>query len=126
MLKTLRSVNRLEVLVAIGFTLIGFSVGSFLISNQLDSKIQLDSSKEVPQADPKPPQTELSPEINGPNVPKVQVTDLKQPHNQDLSATPSSPNNEFTSLSQEEKNCIIWKNAYPEAAYKLKQGDACY
>ena len=33
---------------------------------------------------------------------------------------------DFTDLSQEEKNCVIWKNAHPEAAYKLKQGDACY
>ena len=128
MLKNLRSVNRIELLVGIGFSLIGFYVGSTLIGNQFHSEIQLDSpQREVTQSESKPYLEEsfLDRETHN-SVEKSQAADVKLLQDKDLPATPSSPVDEFTSLSQEEKNCVIWKNAYPEAAYKLKQGDACY
>ena len=55
-----------------------------------------------------------------------QATAAEPMPEKDVQAISPFPVNEFTNLSQEEKNCVIWKNAYPEAAYKLKQGDACY
>ena len=128
MLKKLRSVNRIELLVGIGFSLIGFYLGSTLIGPQFHSEIQLDSpQREVTQSESKPYLEEsfLDRETHN-SVEKSQAADVKPLQDKDLPATPSSPVNEFTSLSQEEKNCVIWKNAYPEAAYKLKQGDACY
>ena len=128
MLKNLRSVNRIELLVGIGFSLIGFYVGSTLIGTQFHSEIQLDSpQREVTQSESKPYLEEsfLDRETHN-SVEKSQAADVKLLQDKDLPATPSSPVDEFTSLSQEEKNCVIWKNAYPEAAYKLKQGDACY
>ena len=47
MLKRLRPANKMELLVGIGFSLLGFSIGSLLIGKTLNSKIQLDSPKEV-------------------------------------------------------------------------------
>jgi len=126
MLKRLRTVKRLELLVGIGFSLIGFSIGSLLIGNTLNSKTQLDPPSDISEYESKPYLSELSPDSESPNVSKPQVESIEQLRKKDQQAASSSPVNEFTSLSQEEKNCVIWKNAYPEAAYKLKQGDACY
>ena len=127
MLKRLRSANRIELLVGIGFSLVGFLIGSTLIGNTFNSEIQLDSPLEVTQSESKPYMGESLLESENPNsVAKPQVIDAQPLQDKNLPAMSSSPENEFTSLSQEEKNCVIWKNAYPEAAYKLKQGDACY
>jgi len=46
-MKRLRPLKKLELLVGIGFSLIGFFIGSLLLGNTLNSKIQLDSPKEI-------------------------------------------------------------------------------
>lgn len=125
-MKRLRPLKKLELLVGIGFSLIGFLIGSLLIGNTLNSKIQLDSPKEISDNDSRPDLSEISPDSEIPNVSNPQVESVKQLRKKEKQTASTSPSNEFTSLSQEEKNCVIWKNAYPEAAYKLKQGDACY
>ena len=125
-MKRLRSLKKPELLVGIGFSLIGFFIGSLLIGSSLNSKIQLDSPKEISDNDPKLYLSEISPDDEIPNVSKPQVESAIQSRKKEQQTASTSPSNEFTSLSQEEKNCVIWKNAYPEAAYKLKQGDACY
>ena len=125
-MKKLRPLKKLELVVGIGFSLIGFFIGSLLIGNTLNSKIQLDSPKEISDNDSRPYLSEKSPDIEIPNVSNPQVESVKQLRKKEKQTASTSPSNEFTSLSQEEKNCVIWKNAYPEAAYKLKQGDACY
>ncbi|MDB4336210.1 hypothetical protein N9996_01335 [Synechococcus sp. AH-603-M21] len=121
-MKRLRPLKKLELLVGIGFSLIGFFIGSLLLGNTLNSKIQLDSPKEISDND----SSEISPDSEIPNASNPQVESVQQLRKKEQKTASSSPSNEFTSLSQEEKNCVIWKNAYPEAAYKLKQGDACY
>ena len=125
-MKRLRPLKKLELLVGIGFYLIGFFIGSLLLGNTLNSKIQLDSPKEISDNDSRPYLSEIAPDSEIPNVSNPQVESVKQLRKKEQKTASSSPSNEFTSLSQEEKNCVIWKNAYPEAAYKLKQGDACY
>jgi len=123
-MKRLRPLKKLELLVGIGFSLIGFFIGSLLLGNTLNSKIQLDSPKEISNITLT--LSEISPDSEIPNASNPQVESVKQLRKKEQKTASSSPSNEFTSLSQEEKNCVIWKNAYPEAAYKLKQGDACY
>ena len=125
-MKRLRPLKKLELLVGIGFSLIGFFIGSLLLGNTLNSKIQLDSPKEISNNDSRPYLSEISLDSEIPNASNPQVENVKQLRKKEQKTASSSPSNEFTSLSQEEKNCVIWKNAYPEAAYKLKQGDACY
>ena len=125
-MKRLRSLKKPELLVGIGFSLIGFFIGSLLMGNTLNSKIQLDSPKEISDNDSRPYLSEISPDDEIPNVSKPQVESAIKSRKKEQQTASISPSNEFTSLSQEEKNCFIWKNAYPEAAYKLKQGDACY
>ena len=125
-MKKLRPLKKLELLVGIGFSLIGFFIGSLLLGNTLNSKIQLDSPKEISNNDSRPYLSEIAPDSEIPNASNPQVESVKQLRKKEQKTASSSPSNEFTSLSQEEKNCVIWKNAYPEAAYKLKQGDACY
>ena len=125
-MKKLRPLKKLELLVGIGFSLIGFFIGSLLLGNTLNSKIQLDSPKEISDNDSRHYLSEIAPESEIPNVSNPQVESVKQLRKKEQKTASSSPSNEFMSLSQEEKNCVIWKNAYPEAAYKLKQGDACY
>ncbi|MDA7685429.1 hypothetical protein N8608_02575 [bacterium] len=125
-MKKLRPLKKLELLVGIGFSLIGFFIGSLLMGNTLNSKIQLDSPKEISDNDSRPYLSEIAPDSEIPNVSNPQVESVQQLRKKEQQTASSSPSNEFTSLSQEEKNCVIWKNAYPEAAYKLKQGDACY
>ena len=125
-MKKLRPLKKLELLVGIGFSLIGFFIGSLLMGNTLNSKIQLDSPKEISDNNSRPYLSEIAPDSEIPNVSKPQVESVQQLRKKEQQTASSSPSNEFTSLSQEEKNCVIWKNAYPEAAYKLKQGDACY
>ena len=125
-MKRLRPLKKLELLVGIGFSLIGFFIGSLLLGNTLNSKIQLDSPKEISNNDSRPYLSEISLDSEILNASNPQVENVKQLRKKEQKTASSSPSNEFTSLSQEEKNCVIWKNAYPEAAYKLKQGDACY
>ena len=125
-MKRLRPLKKLELLVGIGFSLIGFFIGSLLLGNTLNSKIQLDSPKEISNNDSRPYLSEISLDSEIPNASNPQVESVKQLRKKEQKTASSYPSNEFTSLSQEEKNCVIWKNAYPEAAYKLKQGDACY
>ena len=125
-MKRLCPLKKLELLVGIGFSLIGFFIGSLLLGNTLNSKIQLDSPKEISDNNSRPYLSEIAPDSEIPNVSNPQVESVQQLRKKEQQTASSSPSNEFTSLSQEEKNCVIWKNAYPEAAYKLKQGDACY
>ena len=125
-MKKFRPLKKLELLVGIGFSLIGFFIGSLLMGNTLNSKIQLDSPKEISDNDSRPYLSEIAPDSEIPNVSNPQVESVQQLRKKEQQTASTSPSNEFTSLSQEEKNCVIWKNAYPEAAYKLKQGDACY
>ena len=125
-MKRLRPLKKLELLVGIGFSLIGFFIGSLLLGNTLNSKIQLDSPKEISNNDSRPYLSEISLDSEIPNASNPQVESVQQLRKKEQQTASFSPSNEFTSLSQEEKNCVIWKNAYPEAAYKLKQGDACY
>ncbi len=125
-MKKLRPLKKLELLVGIGFSLIGFFIGSLLMGNTLNSKIQLDSPKEISDNNSRPYLSEIAPDSEIPNVSNPQVESVQQLRKKEQQTASTSPSNEFTSLSQEEKNCVIWKNAYPEAAYKLKQGDACY
>ena len=125
-MKKLRPLKKLELLFGIGFSLIGFFIGSLLMGNTLNSKIQLDSPKEISDNDSRPYLSEIAPDSEIPNVSNPQVESFQQLRKKEQQTASTSPSNEFTRLSQEEKNCVIWKNAYPEAAYKLKQGDACY
>ena len=125
-MKKLRPLKKLELLVGIGFSLIGFFIGSLLMGNTLNSKIQLDSPKEISDNNSRPYLSEIAPHSEIPNVSNPQVESVQQLRKKDQQTASTSPSDEFTRLSQEEKNCVIWKNAYPEAAYKLKQGDACY
>ncbi len=127
MYKKLRTVNNVELLVGVGFALIGFFVGSSLIKNTANHQIKLNPPEEVSDSESNPYLGESLIESEGTNnIKKSVLTETKQRQDSDPSAVSSSPESEFTNLSQEEKNCVIWKNAYPEAAYKLKQGDACY
>ena len=125
-MKKLRPLKKLELLVGIGFSLIGFFIGSLLMGNTLNSKIQLDSPKEISDNNSRPYLSEIAPDSEIPNVSNPQVESVQQLRKKEQQTASTSPSDEFTRLSQEEKNCVIWKNAYPEAAYKLKQGDACY
>ena len=125
-MKKFRPLKKLELLVGIGFSLIGFFIGSLLMGNTLNSKIQLDSPKEISDNNSRPYLSEIAPDSEIPNVSNPQVESVQQLRKKEQQTASTSPSNEFTRLSQEEKNCVIWKNAYPEAAYKLKQGDACY
>ena len=125
-MKKLRPLKKLELLVGIGFSLIGFFIGSLLMGNTLNSKIQLDSPKEISDNNSRPYLSEIAPDSEIPNVSNPQVESVQQLRKKDQQTASTSSSDEFTRLSQEEKNCVIWKNAYPEAAYKLKQGDACY
>ena len=125
-MKRLRPLKKLELLVGIGFSLIGFFIGSLLMGNTLNSKIQLDSPKEISDNNSRPYLSEIAPDSEIPNVSNPQVESVQQLRKKEQQTASTSPSNGFTRLSQEEKNCVIWKNAYPEAAYKLKQGDACY
>ena len=125
-MKKLRPLKKLELLVGISFSLIGFFIGSLLMGNTLNSKIQLDSPKEISDNDSRPYLSEIAPDSEIPNVSNSQVESVQQLRKKEQQTASTSLSNEFTSLSQEEKNCVIWKNAYPEAAYKLKHGDACY
>ena len=125
-MKKLRPLKKLELLVGIGFSLIGFFIGSLLMGNTLNSKIQLDSPKEISDNNSRPYLSEIAHDSEIPNVSNPQVESVQQLRKKEQQTASTSPSNEFTGLSQEEKNCVIWKNAYPEAAYKLKQGDACY
>ncbi|MDB4655175.1 hypothetical protein OAL13_00770 [bacterium] len=125
-MKKLRPLKKLELLVGIGFSLIGFFIGSILMGNTLNSKIQLDSPKVISDNNSRPYLSEIAPDSEIPNVSNPQVESVQQLRKKEQQTASTSPSNEFTRLSQEEKNCVIWKNAYPEAAYKLKQGDACY
>ena len=125
-MKKLRPLKKLELIVGIGFSLIGFFIGSLLMGNTLNSKIQLDSPKEISDNNSRPYLSEIAPDSEIPNVSNPQVESVQQLRKKEQQTASTSPPNEFTRLSQEEKNCVIWKNAYPEAAYKLKQGDACY
>ena len=125
-MKKLRPLKKLELLFGIGFSLIGFFIGSLLMGNTLNSKIQLDSPKEISDNDSRPYLSEIAPDSEIPNVSNPQVESVQQLRKKDQQTASTSSSDEFTRLSQEEKNCVIWKNAYPEAAYKLKQGDACY
>ena len=126
MLKGL-SVSKIELIIGIGFSLVGFFVGSTIIRNSYNNEIQLESLQEVTESESETSWDQSFLESEKPNnVAKTEDTDIKPLQDKNLPKAPSSSVNEFTSLSQEEKNCIIWKNAYPEAAYKLKQGDSCY
>ena len=114
-------------MIGIGFSLIGFFAGSTIIRNSYNNEIQLESLQEVTESESETSWDQSFVESEKPNnVAKTENTDIKPLQDKNLPKAPSSSVNEFTSLSQEEKNCIIWKNAYPEAAYKLKQGDSCY
>ena len=126
MLKGL-SVSKIELIIGIGFSLVGFFAGSTIIRNSYNNEIQLESLQEVTESESETSWDQSFVESEKPNnVAKTENTDIKPLQDKNLPKAPSSSVNEFTSLSQEEKNCIIWKNAYPEAAYKLKQGDSCY
>jgi hypothetical protein len=112
--------------VGLSFALIGFLIGSTLIGRTFKGEIQLDS-QDVTQPESKPYLSEpFLDHENANSGLNSQATAAEPMPEKDVQAISPSPVNEFTSLSQEEKNCVIWKNAYPEAAYKLKQGDACY
>ncbi len=126
MYKNLRSVNRVDLLVGILFALMGFLIGTSLLKNKLNNEIKLNPPEETSDSESRPYLGESLFESEGPNtVEKSHPTDSKL-QEKNPSAVSTFQDNEFTDLSQEEKNCVIWKNAYPEAAYKLKQGDACY
>ena len=126
MLKGL-SVSKIELIIGVGFSLVGFFAGSTIIRNSYNNEIQLESLQEVTESESETSWDQSFLESEKPNnVAKTEDTDIKPLQDKNLPKAPSSSVNEFTSLSQEEKNCIIWKNAYPEAAYKLKQGDSCY
>ena len=125
-IKIFRTASKIELLVGLSFVLIGFLIGSTLIGRTFKGEIQLDS-QDVTQPESK---TYLSePFLDHENANSglnSQATAAEPMPEKDVQAISPSPVNEFTNLSQEEKNCVIWKNAYPEAAYKLKQGDSCY
>jgi hypothetical protein len=125
-IKIFRTASKIELLVGLSFVLIGFLIGSTLIGRTFKGEIQLDS-QDVTQPESKPylPEPFLDHE-NANSGLNSQATAAEPMPEKDVQAISPSPVNEFTNLSQEEKNCVIWKNAYPEAAYKLKQGDACY
>ena len=120
-------VSKVELIIGIGFSLIGFFAGSTIIGNLYNNEMQLESPQEVTESESEAPLDQSFLESEKPNnIVKTEDVDIKLLQDENLPKAPSSSVNEFTSLSQEEKNCIIWKNAYPEAAYKLKQGDSCY
>ena len=125
-IKIFRTASKFELLVGLSFALIGFLIGSTLIGRTFKGEIQLDS-QDVTQPESKPYLSEpFLDHENANSGLNSQATAAEPMPEKDVQAISPSPVNEFTSLSQEEKNCVIWKNAYPEAAYKLKQGDACY
>ena len=125
-IKNFRTASKIELLVGLSFVLIGFLIGSTLIGRTFKGEIQLDS-QDVTQPESKPYMSEpFLDHENANSGLNSQATAAEPMPEKDVQAISPSPVNEFTSLSQEEKNCVIWKNAYPEAAYKLKQGDACY
>ena len=127
MYRKICSANNIELFVGIGFALVGFFIGSSLIKNTLKHQINLNPPEEASDSESNPYLGEFLLESEGTNNVKKPISaETKQLQGIDPSSVSSSPESEFTKLSQEEKNCVIWKNAYPEAAYKLKQGDACY
>ena len=128
MLERLRSTSGIEWSVGIGFSLVGFFLGSLLIGNTLNrQKINLELPKEATETESRPYLGELNPKRQVPQVLKPERVEIQQLPKNEQSSVPSPEDvDEFKNLSQEEKNCVIWKNAHPEAAYKLKKGDACY
>ena len=72
-MKKLRPLKKLELVVGMGFSLIGFFIGSLLIGNTLNSKIQLDSPKEISDNDSRLYLSEIAPDSEIPNVSNPQV-----------------------------------------------------
>ncbi len=126
MLKVLGLTKKRELLVGIAFSVLGFFIGTLAIDGLSSRKVELDSQQEYIQSDDVPYAEVLVPSSDKTKPISEPVPDRIDSSPKDLPETPSSSWNEFANLSLEEKNCIIWKNAHPEAAYKLKQGDACY
>lgn len=128
MLERFRSTRGIEWSVGIGFSFIGFLIGSHFIGNTLNGqKIDLELPKEITETESAPYLGEVTPERQVPTISKPEREEIQQLQQNEQSSAPlPKGRDEFKNLSQEEKNCVIWKNAYPEAAYKLKKGDACY
>ena len=110
--------------IAVLFGLIGYVSGVSLLSRVSRQPINLEekalppveggANPVVPSAAPSPSDGAASPEPSSelqPPVPKLE-----------LRPAPVPDRSEFT----EEENCRIWKRTFPEAAAKLKPGDACY
>lgn len=116
--------RRFYVVITVLFGLVGYASGVTLLSRISRPPVNLEE-KPLPPVEgganpvlprPAPVQSEvtakpaLPPEIKSP-APALE-----------LKPAPVPDRSEFT----EEQNCLIWKRTFPEAAAKLKPGDACY
>ena len=118
--------KRFEFCVGICFLLIGFFVGSNVINSISNVKIKLDRQQESIQPEYVPYAEVLEPKNSKRQPFTEEMPALVDSSRAASGVSPSSKDNEFKNLTREQMNCMIWKNAHPEAAFKLRQGDACY
>ena len=124
--KQLMISKRFEFCVGICFLLIGFFAGSNVINSISNGKIKLDRQQESIQPEYVPYAEVLEPKNTKRQPFTEEMPALVDSSRAVSGVSPSSKDNEFKNLTREQMNCMIWKNAHPEAAFKLRQGDACY
>ena len=124
--KQLMISKKFELCVGICFLLIGFFVGSNVINSISNGKIKLDRQQESIQPEYVPYAEVLEPKNTERQPFTEEMPALVDSSRAVSGVSPSSKDNEFENLTREQMNCMIWKNAHPEAAFKLRQGDACY
>ena len=116
--------RRFYVVIAVLFGLVGYASGVSLLSRVSREPINLEE-KALP-----PVQGGANPVLPSPAPASAEVTAAPEPPTEsqpavpelELKPAPVPDRSEFT----EEQNCRIWKRTFPEAAAKLKPGDACY
>ena len=116
--------RRFYLVIALLFGLVGYAAGVNLLSRVSRQPINLEE-----QALP-PVQGGANPVLPSTAPAQTDVTAKPEPSEKDpplvpeleLKPAPVPDRSEFT----EEQNCRIWKRTFPEAAAKLKPGDACY
>lgn len=118
--------RRFYVVIALLFGLVGYAAGVSLLGRvtrqpiNLEEKalppVQRGANPVLPTSPPAPDQTDITD--------KSEPSAESEPPVPELELEPAAVPDRSTFT--EEQNCLIWKRTFPEAAAKLKPGDACY
>lgn len=114
--------RRFYIVIAMVFGIMGYWVGMALMSRFAPEPISLEAPVLPPVeggANPVLPATPPKQTTTDPDIPLPLETTPPEPELQPLAVPDRSA---FTAA----ENCRIWKRTFPEAAKKLKPGDACY